>query len=143
MESLRKIFKPHSVESRIYRFLSKLNNFHYVTNTDCIVGLTIDNKIHIIGIYENNIGSINNSIIFTNSGIIHNNNHDWICISYSDILHMEAMPSKKDAISVRLFLSNNIEYNLPIMGHRGLNGRFRDVFDFMSLIVNINKDLIG
>lgn len=132
-----------AVKSRSHRTLSPLQGFRSLkTLPDKLRGrlesITFEQDEAPIGVYENNLGDLDELIVITTHGLWIYEAGDWIPYAFKNIKAVTVPfgTHKRDADSLLLTLSDGRQITLPI---KGGNDRFRDAWEFSHFLSRVIK----
>src|SRR5437868_5943809 len=132
-----------NVKSRVVRILKPLRRYRD-QSPDSLMTSIAATRVGLqegeicLGVYENNPGCLEDSIIVTNLGLHIYRSGESLFIDYGQIESIEAPSVKETADRLKIRLSNGAMKDLPIQGGQG---RFRDAFEFLRFLDRVKDDI--
>jgi hypothetical protein len=129
-----------TVKSRIHRTLNDLPSFQAIDSnislsTD-IENLRLRENESILGIYKNESGTLDETIVITELGLHIFMDSFWKSIDFNEIERVEKIQSKEDDHLV-LKLNGDKKFSLPV---RGGKEQFRDSMTFLRFLNRVLED---
>ena len=128
-----------------YRPLRKLAGFRESRVTDdaphWASQVALDDQERVIGVYENEPGNSDESILITNRGLYLGEHGSWASLKYKDITGVESpsiagAQAKFDVDQIWVNLKDGTRHELHVTGR---NGTFPDLWPFLRFLRDIDR----